>query len=100
MMSYTPYYSKTASAVLRGNPMKPPASSIPLANKQSIPDSRKSESMEMSAVSPTSVMNESPVYSGEIGKVEPILSLDNENILKGFIFSEILAKPKSKRTGR
>jgi len=99
MISYTPYYNKAARAVPRGNPMKPPATAMPMTNKRILSDSQEGESMERPGISPAGLY-ESEVYSGEIGKDEPILSLDNENILKGFIFSEILAKPKSKRTGR
>jgi hypothetical protein len=48
----------------------------------------------------TSPISESPVYSSEIG-MEPIqVHLNRNDLLKGLIFSEILAPPKSRRMGR
>lgn len=45
-------------------------------------------------------IQESPIYSSEIGREAIQIQLDGEDILKGFIYSEILAPPKSRRTGR
>ena len=42
----------------------------------------------------------SPITAGEIGSENNLLDFDQEGVLKGIIFSEILGKPKSRRTGR
>jgi hypothetical protein len=44
--------------------------------------------------------NDSPIYNDEIGKNHYSLSLDQTSLLDGIILSEILGKPKSRRTGR
>lgn len=49
---------------------------------------------------PVKPMMESPVYDSEIGKGEIQIHLNREDLLKGLIYSEILAPPKSRRTGR
>jgi len=43
---------------------------------------------------------ESPIYASEISMEAPVLSLDSDSIIKGIIYSEILGKSRSKRTGR
>ncbi|MCX7772118.1 MAG: hypothetical protein N2376_03285 [Clostridia bacterium] len=47
-----------------------------------------------------SPIDSSPIYDDEIGKHDPLISLDSQSVLNGIIFSEILGKPKSKRMGR
>lgn len=42
----------------------------------------------------------SPIYTDEISSMKDILEINQENILQGVIFSEILGKPKSIRIGR
>jgi len=102
MINYSQYYNKPAGAVPKNIPLRPPASSAASARKQNLPgSSEEGISMEMPGTLPAAPgLDDSPIYSGEIGRDDIILSLDGENILKGIIFSEILAKPKSKRTGR
>jgi hypothetical protein len=47
-----------------------------------------------------SPITESPVYSSEIGREAIQIHLNRDDVLKGLIYSEILAPPKSRRTGR
>lgn len=42
----------------------------------------------------------SPIYSSEIGKEAKPFRFDRNELTKGLIYSEILGPPKSKRTGR
>lgn len=42
----------------------------------------------------------SPIYAQEIGATNTLLTMDRTSLLNGIIFSEILGKPKSRRTGR
>ncbi len=44
--------------------------------------------------------DDSPIYNSEIGKNHYSLSLDRTSLLNGIILTEILGKPKSRRTGR
>ena len=53
---------------------------------------------EISAAS--NPIQESPIYSSEIGHEAVEIHLNREDILKGIIYSELLAPPKSKRMGR
>ena len=57
-------------------------------------------SMEGSGSGILKTSDDSPIYDGEIGKEMPVFSFDRTDMIKGLIFSEILAKPKCKRTGR
>lgn len=60
------------------------------------------EGSSMEGPEPGSVLfeNESRVYTEEIGRAIPDLSFDRDSVIRGLIFSEILAKPKCKRMGR
>jgi len=47
-----------------------------------------------------SPISESPVYGSEIGREAIHIQLNRDDLLKGLIYSEILAPPKSRRMGR
>lgn len=49
---------------------------------------------------PDQGMETSPIYTSEIGREIPQFTFSREEILKGLIYSELLGKPKSKRTHR
>ncbi len=99
MASY-PYYQpstqktsrSTTTGIARsaGNPQatRPAAQPKPVAESTEGPGE---------AFSPIS---ESPVYSSEIGREAIQIQLNREDLLKGLIYSEILAPPKSRRAGR
>lgn len=71
-----------------------PPAPRPTTNPQ--PQESSGSSGEISA----KPMMESSVYDCEIGKEEIQIHLNREDLLKGLIYSEILAPPKSKRMGR
>ena len=68
--------------------------------KKGKPTEEKAESKIKPVTAAKEEIEESPIYSEEIGSNSSLLKFDQQSILQGIIFSEILGKPAAKRKGR
>jgi len=75
---------------------KPPAAR-PKANQKPVAETIEDPGTGELSVSP---IIESTIESSEIGRESLQIQLNREDLLKGLIYSELLAPPKSRRMGR
>ncbi len=102
MASY-PYYQpppwkakQTSTAPMPRATNKPPAAR-PKVNQEPVAQNIEGSGEGELSVSP---IIESTIESSEIGGESLQIQLNREDLLKGLIYSELLAPPKSRRMGR
>jgi len=99
MASY-PYYQPSTKKTTRSTtPEMARGTARPQPARPAVQQQPAAESFEGSGEA-TAPISESPVYGSEIGRESIQIHLNRDDLLKGLIYSEILAPPKSRRMGR
>ncbi len=99
MASY-PYYQPSNQRAVRS---RTPGMASNTGNSQTTRPAAQPKPAEQSPEGPGEAfapISESSVYSSEIGRESLHIHLNREDLLKGLIYSELIAPPKSRRMGR